>query len=177
MKTRILVVSLAVLAAGLFLIEDVRSAVQGQAANPPNNSTPGTTTANAARSAVYKVDVHQITLRPKQGIEYKYQMEKGTTMVYSWKVTGGLVNHEFHGEPNGAPRGYADTYLKEDAKDQSHGSFVAPSTGIHGWYWENTSDRDVTVAIHAAGFFSTAYTIDRNGRVPRDLSDVTQQKR
>jgi hypothetical protein len=149
---------------------------QAQATNPPNNSTPGTATANVPRPIVYKVDTHEITLRPKQGIEYKYQMEKGAVMVYSWKATGGLVNHEFHGEPNGAPRGYADTYLKEDAKDQSHGAFVAPSTGIHGWYWENTADKDVTVAITAAGFFSTAYTIDRNGRVPKELPDANSLK-
>jgi len=145
-------------------------------ANAVPNSTPGTATANASRPAIYKVDTHQITLRPKQGIEYKYQMEKGTTMVYSWKTTGGLVNHEFHGEPVGAPRGYADTYLKEDAKDQSHGSFVAPSTGIHGWYWENISDKDVTVSITAAGFFNAAYTIDRNGRVLKELPDASTTK-
>jgi hypothetical protein len=146
-----------------------------QANAVPNNSTPGTATANASRPAIYKVDLHQITLKPKQGIEYKYQMEKGTTMIYSWKTTG-LVNHEFHGEPNGAPRGYADTYLKEDAKDQSHGSFVAPSTGIHGWYWENISDKDVIVSITAAGFFNAAYTIDKSGRVLKELPDASTTK-
>ena len=53
----------------------------------PNNSTPGTATANSSRPAVYKVDRHEIVLRPKEGIEYKYQMEKGATMVYSWNST------------------------------------------------------------------------------------------
>jgi hypothetical protein len=138
---------------------------------PPNNSTPGTATANTAQPLVYKVDRHQITLRPKEGIEYKYQMEKGATMVYSWKSTG-MVNHEFHGEPEGAPRGYADTYLKEDAKDQSHGTFMAPSKGIHGWYWENAGQQDVTVTITAAGFFSRAFTLSKAGRVPRELPDA-----
>jgi hypothetical protein len=138
---------------------------------PPNNSTPGTGTANSARPGVYKVDRHQITLRPKEGIEYKYEMEKGTMMVYSWKASGGKVNHEFHGEPVGAPRGYADTYLKEDGVDQSHGTFMAPSSGIHGWFWENTGGADVTVTISAAGFFSRAYTLSREGRIPRELPD------
>ena len=144
----------------------------GTPARPPNNSTPGTTTANGVQAAVYKVDRHQITLRPKEGIEYKYEMKKGATMVYSWKTGGIKVNHEFHGEPEGAPRGYADTYLKEDNVDQSHGTFLAPSNGIHGWYWENTSDRDVTVTITAAGFFSRAFTLSQAGRVPRELSDA-----
>jgi hypothetical protein len=140
-------------------------------ARPPNNSTPGTSTANAGQAAVYKVDRHQITLRPKEGIEYKYEMQKGATMVYSWKSTG-KVNHEFHGEPQGAPRGYADTYLKEDAVDQSHGSFLAPSAGIHGWFWENTGTQDVTVTITAAGFFTRAFTLSRAGRVPRELPNA-----
>jgi hypothetical protein len=138
----------------------------------PNNSTPGTATANTGQRAVYKVDRHQITLKPKEGIEYKYEMEKGATMVYSWKTGGIKVHHEFHGEPEGAPRGYADTYLKEDAVDQSHGTFLAPSKGIHGWYWENRTDKDVTVTITAAGFFSRAFTLSRAGRVPRELPNA-----
>jgi hypothetical protein len=147
------------------------------AGRPPNNSTPGTATANTGQAAVFKVDRHQITLRPKEGIEYKYQMEKGATMVYSWKAAGGKVNHEFHGEPEGAPRGYADTYLKEDAVEQSQGAFLAPSTGIHGWFWENTGEQDVTVTIHAADFFSRAYTLSKAGRVPRELPNADSAER
>lgn len=141
-------------------------------ARPPSNSTPGTATANTVQPGVYKVDRHQITLKPKEGIEYKYEMKKGATMVYSWKTGGVKIDHEFHGEPEGAPRGYADFYLQEKGVDQSHGTFLAPSNGIHGWYWENTSDRDVTVTINASGFFSRAFTLSRAGRVPRELSDA-----
>jgi hypothetical protein len=157
--------------AAIFSCAAVAQTQQQTPARPANNSTPGTATANTMQPAVYKVDRHQITLRPKEGIEYKYQMEKGATMVYSWKSTG-KVHHEFHGEPTGAPRGYADTYLKEDLKEQSHGTFMAPSEGIHGWYWENPSDQDVTVTISAAGFFSRAFTLSKAGRVPRELPDV-----
>jgi hypothetical protein len=65
----------------------VLTQTQSQNSNrPPNNSTPGTATANTSRPAVYKVDRHQITLRPKDGIEYKYQMEKGA----SWRAGGSL---------------------------------------------------------------------------------------
>jgi hypothetical protein len=172
--------SMSIVVAPLAALAVFTGIVLGQAqqqnpSRPPNNSTPGTATANTVQPLVYKIDRHQITLRPKEGIEYKYQMEKGTTMVYSWKSTG-RVNHEFHGEPEGAPRGYADTYLKEDAKDQSHGTFLAPSTGIHGWYWENAGDQDVTVTITAAGFFSQAVTLSKAGRVPRELSNADAGK-
>jgi hypothetical protein len=162
------------LISALMVYGSVLFAGQAPPPNParPNNSTPGTATANTKQVAVYKVDRHQITLAPKQGIEYKYEMQKGATLVYSWKTGGTKVNHEFHGEPDGAPRGYADTYLKEDGVDQSHGTFMAPSNGIHGWYWENTTDRDVTVTIHASGFFSRAFTLSRAGRVPREIPDA-----
>jgi hypothetical protein len=176
MKTLVIVLTFQFGLSAWTLLSAAQAPPQTQAARPPNNSTPGTDTANVRGPAVYKIDTHQITLRPKQGIEYKYQMEKGAVMVYSWKVNGGPVNHEFHGEPTGAPRGYADTYLKEDGKSESHGAFVAPSTGIHGWYWENTGAADVTVVIHAAGFFERAYTLDRSGRTPKELPNVNAGK-
>jgi hypothetical protein len=38
-------------------------------------------------------------------------------------------------------------------KDQSHGTFVAPSTGIHGWFWENQSLEPVTIKLISSGFY------------------------
>ena len=46
-------------------------------------------------------------LGPREGLEYKYRMEKGGSLVYSWKSTG-VVKFDFHGEPVGAPKGYAE---------------------------------------------------------------------
>ena len=30
---------------------------------------------------------------------------------------------------------------------------MAPSTGIHGWFWENKSDKTVTLKLVSAGFY------------------------
>ena len=39
---------------------------------------------------------------------------------------------------------------------ESYGSFTAPSTGIHGWFWENKGDQNVDIHLTAAGFFDAA---------------------
>ena len=34
------------------------------------------------------------------------------------------------------------------------GSFTTPFSGVHGWYWKNTSDVDVTVQLTVNGGYS-----------------------
>lgn len=104
---------------------------------------------------IYKVDAQDLLLVPGQGVEIKYHMEKGAVMVYSWKATGKLL-FEFHGEPDQKPNpDYYDSYEMDDkvGKEQSFGSFTAPSTGIHGWFWENKGDKNVEIRLTTAGFY------------------------
>jgi hypothetical protein len=98
----------------------------------------------------------EFTLGPREGIEYKYRLEKGKALLYSWKTTG-AVNYEFHAEPDGGPRGYAQTYEKVDRRTEASGTLTAPFPGIHGWYWENTSGQEVTLTLTTAGFYSIAH--------------------
>ena len=104
--------------------------------------------------AMFKVDRVVFTLRPSEGFEYKYRIEKGGGLVYAWTATR-RVKYEFHGEPDGAGIGVAVSYEKSEAARGS-GSFVAPSPGIHGWYWENTSDAEMTLTLTSSGFYSWA---------------------
>jgi hypothetical protein len=107
----------------------------------------------------YKMDSREIKLKPHEGMEIKYNMKKGAGLIYSWKASGTLF-FEFHGEPNVKPAGkegtdYYESYELDDkvGKNQSHGTFVAPSTGIHGWFWENKSDSEITLKLVSAGFY------------------------
>ena len=93
---------------------------------------------------------------PRQGMEYKYRLEKGEALLYSWTATG-PVNYELHAEPDGAPRGYAQSYEKGERTGQASGTLTAPFAGIHGWYWENTSDQMVTVTLTTAGFYNLSH--------------------
>ena len=92
---------------------------------------------------------------PRAGLEYKYRLDKGEALLYSWKATG-PVNVEFHAEPDGAPRGYAQTYEKSQGVEAS-GTLMAPFPGIHGWYWENTGDQEITVTLTSSGFYNLAH--------------------
>ena len=117
----------------------------------------------------YKVDTQQLSLHAGDGVEIKYHMPKGAMMVYSWKANG-KVMFEFHGEPDQKPNpDYYDSYELDDkvGKDQSHGSFIAPSTGIHGWFWENKGDKNVELKLTVAGFFDGAKMFA--GGPPEDL--------
>ena len=105
-------------------------------------------------AAEYKVDTVVFSLRPREGFEYKYRIEKGGGMVYAWKATAKL-EYELHGEPDGAGLGVAESYDKQ-AGDRASGTFTAPTSGIHGWFWENTTDAPVTLTLTSAGFFSSA---------------------
>jgi hypothetical protein len=107
---------------------------------------------------IYKVDSEDFTLRPDEGVEMKYHMQKGAGMVYAWKADGKLA-FEFHGEPDQKPnKDYFESYQLDDkvGKDASYGSFTAPSTGIHGWFWQNKSKKDISFHLSVAGFFDSA---------------------
>ena len=95
-------------------------------------------------------------IAPRGSMEYKYRLDNGEALLYSWKATAPL-NYEFHAEPDGAPRGYAQTYEKGAQTPQASGTLTAPFAGIHGWYWENTTDQEVTVSLTAAGFYNMSH--------------------
>ena len=104
----------------------------------------------------YQNETREFTLAARDSFEYKYRLDKGEALLYSWRASG-PVNYEFHAEPDGAPRGYAETYEKKNATGTASGTLTAPFSGIHGWYWENTSGKDVTITVSAAGFYNMAH--------------------
>jgi hypothetical protein len=116
------------------------------------SSSPSNTTLSAV-PRVYKVDASQLKLRPREAFEYKYRLEPGAAMVYSWTATG-KVKYEFHGDPDD-PQLAVETYEKRE-HDRASGALTAAFGGIHGWYFENPSDQDITIAVNSAGFFTEA---------------------
>jgi len=107
----------------------------------------------------FQFDARDITLAPGEGMEIKYDMKKGAGLVYSWTASA-VIPFEFHGEPDVKPAGkegtdYYESYELDDktGKSGSYGTFLAPSTGIHGWFWENTTAQPVTLKLVSAGYF------------------------
>src|SRR5215210_3414876 len=57
----------------------------------------------SAQQAAGRTDETAVTLTPGQGAEVKVEMKRDAKTSYSWKVEGGVVNHDTHGEPHANP--------------------------------------------------------------------------
>jgi hypothetical protein len=142
---------------------------QVDALNAASATTAGQAALIVPQERTFHQEIVDFTVGPQQGMEYKYRLDKGEALLYSWKATG-PVNYEFHAEPDGAPRGYAQTYEKVDRKTDASGTLTAPFSGIHGWYWENTGDQEVTVTLTTAGFYNLSHEF-RGGSVKNKTFD------
>jgi hypothetical protein len=110
------------------------------------------------QEAAYRADVMEIVLPPNKGLEVKTHLAKGATLIYSWKTkNGGLVNHDFHGEPINAGKDEFESFILGKGINQSRGALIAPFTGVHGWYWKNLSAEPVTIVLEASGFYSDIF--------------------
>lgn len=104
-------------------------------------------------SASFKTDAVEFTLGPYDYVEYKYALDEGAQMQFSWHATA-LVTHEFHGERVEHPD--EATSYDNNNYQAAHGAFTAPFKGIHGWYWENPGDEPITVTLKSSGFYASA---------------------
>ena len=132
--------------------------ITGQQVEALENAAPaanGGTTLIAPQEKVFSSETVEFKVGPRQGMEYKYRLDKGEALLYSWKATA-PVNVEFHAEPDDGPRGYAQTYEKSQGA-QASGTLTAPFSGIHGWYWENTTDQEITVTLTSAGYYNLSH--------------------
>lgn len=113
----------------------------------------------------YRVDRRTFELPPGAFLEYKFSLEEGDAMLYSWTATDS-VRSEMHSEEDGAPEGTAELFEVEESTAGRHGSYVAPFPGIHGWYWLNETDDTVRVTLHAAGFFDEGLEFVETSALP-----------
>ena len=97
-----------------------------------------------------------IELAPREELEYKAQLAQGEPLLYSWRIEGGPVYFEFHGEPTEGewPQDFFRSYEIRESSTEAHGSFVAPFTGRHGWYWRNLSDEPASITLEASGYYT-----------------------
>jgi hypothetical protein len=97
-------------------------------------------------------DTVKIVIPPLKGLEYKFAMGKGAILEFSWITEGEAIYFDFHGEPKGATDGYFKSY-KQTKQRELKGVLTAPFEGIHGWYWENETDRPVTINLSTKGSY------------------------
>ena len=107
-----------------------------------------------AQPAGYRVDSRQFTLPSLGTLEFKYHLRQGAGLLYAWRATAPL-GFDFHTEPAGKPPEASES-LERDEAEERNGAYSAPYDGLHGWYWENLTDGDVTITLDTAGFYSEA---------------------
>lgn len=114
----------------------------------------------------HRTDFVEFYLEPFQSVEYKYTMDLDAPLVFSWEADAELY-YDMHAEPAGLGVEFAESYEQGNAIAKT-GSYHAPFAGIHGWFWENRSGRDVEVRLYTSGFydhstvFSGSVEYDRN---------------
>lgn len=118
-------------------------------------------------AGAFTEDYVEFPLGPFESIEYKYAMQAGQAMVYSWQVEDEVV-FDFHSQAQGSEPEQAVSFSVGRAAAQ-HGTFVAPYSGIHGWFWENRGQQEVTVRLSSRGFFARSITFSRSGEYAREL--------
>ena len=110
----------------------------------------------ASQDKPFQHETVEFKVAPGQFVEYKYRLEKGEALLYSWKASG-PVNLDFHAEPDSGPRGYAQSYEPKQGVTGASGTMIAPFSGIHGWYWQNTGSQEVTVTLTSSGYYNISH--------------------
>ena len=101
-------------------------------------------------------------LQPYETIEVKYRLKKSDTIVYAW-ASSVHVDYDMHAQPDGADQEFSQSYADGKANEEA-GSYTAPFSGIHGWYWENRNSEPADISIFVAGFAEDV-TVFRDGTI------------
>jgi hypothetical protein len=112
----------------------------------------------------HKNDEVEFILEPFQSLEYKYLMDSGNGIVFSWTADSELY-FDLHAE-NMTVEDYEESYAEGDAREDM-GVYVAAFNGMHGWFWENRGFDTVTLRIKVSGFFVYATEYRGGGSTDR----------
>jgi hypothetical protein len=121
--------------------------------------------------AKFVTDHWQYELLPYASIEMKYKLRQGQPMIFSWHAPV-PVHYDMHSVPDAGGNPATESFAITDAPSQT-AVYVAPFTGIHGWFWQNQTLEPVTVTIDATGAFDGAVTFDEAGEHARKLQGAT----
>ncbi|MDT8427447.1 MAG: hypothetical protein RQ757_01630 [Pseudomonadales bacterium] len=122
------------------------------------------------QSIQHKTDYREFILEPFQSIEYKYLMDLGSTMVFSWEADGELY-YDFHADPSTPGEEDVASFEIGDS-NSAQGTYHALFSGIHGWFWENRSLQEVTIRLHSAGFYINSIVFQDGGSFEREIPEL-----
>jgi hypothetical protein len=112
-------------------------------------------------------DQWEVELGAYESIELKYTIPEGERMTFSWQSSQPL-HYDMHAHPFAGGVDLTESYGVADAATL-RGRYVAPFTGIHGWYWQNRTLQPVKLTLAASGGFSTSTIFDSAGEHDRPV--------
>lgn len=117
-----------------------------------NNADPQTPTATptAGNEVEVREDTKAFTLAPRQNIEWKFRIEEGKPLEYSWSASR-PVSFDFHGDYDDGTDDFVSHKQASLASDQD--TFIVPFTGRHGWYFANGNAQSITITLHTKGAY------------------------
>lgn len=128
---------------GLTILSEKKQGVDPSPAVIPKQS-------DKVNSLEYQKNEVFIVIPADQGVEYKFQMQQYANLTYQWNTQGEPLFFDFHGEPKGDTTGYFESYTIATTYKMK-GSMTVPFEGVHGWYWKNNTDKDITVTLRTQG--------------------------
>ncbi|ORU89520.1 MAG: hypothetical protein A6F71_00705 [Cycloclasticus sp. symbiont of Poecilosclerida sp. M] len=117
---------------------------------PAEEAEDQSNSASCGETLMQRNDTVTVIIPPLSGLEYKFILEKGAALRYTWKTDGGKLYFDFHGEPKGDTTGYFKSY-EENTLNQTKGIQTIPFDGNHGWYWKNDTAKPISVTLTTRG--------------------------
>jgi len=115
----------------------------------------------------YNTDYIEFILAPYESIEYKYVLDAGQALLYSWHTQAEVV-FDLHSEEEGTDPEDSVSFSVGRAAQES-GTYVAPYAGVHGWFWENRGLQEVTIKLQTVGFYKQSTTYGASGEYKRQF--------
>jgi len=125
-----------------------------------------------AQLETHRTDFVEFYLEPFQSVEYKYSMDLDAPLVFSWAADAELY-YDMHAEPADLGEEYAESF-EQGTSSGGTGSYLAPFTGIHGWFWENRGSRDVQISLYTAGFYYGSTVFSESVEYDKEIEPVLE---
>jgi hypothetical protein len=112
-------------------------------------------------------DRWEIELESFSSVEFKYTLEEGAPLNFKW-IASAPLKYDMHAHPFEGGEELTESYSVDKAQEMQ-GVYIAPFTGIHGWYWQNQSLDNVTLVLDAEGVMESSTIFDQFGEHPRAI--------
>lgn len=106
--------------------------------------------AKSGNDSTFRAESLSVVIYPGENIEVKLSMRTGDRADFSWTADSSSVYYDMHGHTLTLPRKPPHQYSTGELRSAS-GEIAAEFDGVHGWYFENRSERVVTIRVKAVG--------------------------